>query len=152
MGERESDFPSGASVWRERGNEMITCYYYFRSLLDPFPTRHMIQVIVLLLPGSPITAPFATTTAAATTSSTTSSTTTASRSSSSPTPASSPTTSPPRSGSGFPLLGLRFRGVIHQQGFQGQGVREDEVADIVTPDGEGVHRDRVPSFRWGHLY
>lgn len=41
-------------------------------------------------------------------------------------------------GDGFLLLGLGFRRVVDEQGFQGQAVRQEVVPDVVASDAQAV--------------
>lgn len=47
-------------------------------------------------------------------------------------------------GDGFLLLGLGFRRVVDEQGFQGQAVRQEVVPDVVAPDAQAVKLHRFP--------
>ena len=65
-----------------------------------------------------------------------------------PPPAIAPPTSAPAS---LVLLSvLRFWCIVHQERVEGEGVGEDEIADVVAADGEGVERSGVAVAR-GHF-
>lgn len=76
----------------------------------------------------------------------------------SPSSSSAAATSPPASAAapapshgGFLLLGLRFRGVVDQQGLQRKAVWKDVVSDVVAAYAEGLQLDGIPVFH-RHLH